>query len=174
MKIFNASIVFSALFAILATTAAFAQTSKFSDPNVEYTFDIPDPKWKMTSKPSPTSPNVEYVFGDRNDGHLEIRKLSVPQDAVMSDIIRSEEQKTQFLQGYVAGKEENFGGHLNGAVFNFEFVRASRPMSGRFYFLRANPTTVYILRFTAYRDKLRSIRNQTDAMARSFEVKAGA
>ena len=173
MRIFRASIVFPALLALFAV-AAFAQTETFSDPNVEYTFDIPDAKWKMVSKPSPTSPNVEYVYVDRNDGHMEVRKLKVAQDSVLSDVIRNEEQKMQFLQGYVAGKEENFGGHLNGTVFNFEYVRAARPMSGRFYFLRANPTTVYVLRFTGYKDKLRSIRNQTDIIARTFNAKKSA
>jgi hypothetical protein len=56
-------------------------------------------------------------------------------------------------------------------VFNFEFVKAGKNMSGRFYYLRANETTVYVLRFTGFRDKLRSIRNQTDQMARSFDLK---
>ncbi len=49
-----------------------AQNAEFADPNVEYGFDIPDAKWKMTVKPSATMPNVEYVFVDRNDGHLEV------------------------------------------------------------------------------------------------------
>lgn len=173
MKILRTLIVFPAIVALLATSSAFAQTERFSDPNVEYMFDIPDSKWKMVSKPSATNQNVEYVYVDRNDGHIEVRKLKVAENAVLSDIIRNEEQKMLFLQGYVAGKEENFGGHLNGTVFNFEYVKASRPMSGRFYFLRANPTTVYVLRFTGYKDKLRSIRNQTDSIARTFEIKKG-
>jgi hypothetical protein len=75
------------------------------------------------------------------------------------------------LQGYVPNKEENFSGALRGNVFNYEFVRSGRNMSGRFYFLRANDTTVYILRFTGERDRLRSIRNQTDAIARTFSIK---
>lgn len=150
---------------------ALAQSGSFSDPNVEYTFDLPDDRWKMTAKPSTTSPNVEYVFIDRRDGHLEVRKNTVGQDDLITDIIRSEEQKLQFLPGYVTGKEENFNGKYRGSAFNFEFVRAGRNMAGRFYFLRANPTTVYVLRFTAERDKLKSIRNQTDSIARTFSLK---
>jgi hypothetical protein len=46
-------------------------------------------------------------------------------------------------------------------------------MSGRFYFLRANDTTVYILRFTGERDRLKAIRNQTDSIARTFKVQQG-
>ena len=44
-------------------------------------------------------------------------------------------------------------------------------MSGRIYFLKADSTTVYVLRFTGEKDKLRSIRNQTDSIARSFKIK---
>ena len=69
------------------------------------------------------------------------------------------------------GKEENFKGALNGRVFNYEFIRSGRNMSGRFYFLRSGLTTVYIVRFTGRKDKLRSIRNQTDYIARTFTLK---
>lgn len=150
---------------------ASAQAIPFSDDNVEYGFDLPNATWKMTVKPSPTSPNVEYVYGDRNQGYLEVRKLSVKQDAMMADVIADEEQKLKFLQGYVSGKTENFAGNLKGNVFNYEFVRSGRNMSGRFYFLKANPTTVYVVRFTAFTDSLKAIRNQTDFIARSFEMK---
>lgn len=160
--------LFSIAFAVIAVSA---QISTFSDANVEYTFDVPNSRWKITAKPSATSPNVEYVYVDRNDGHLEVRKLTVAQDSVLSDVIRDEEDKLKFLPGYVAGKEENFGGKLSGRVFNFEYIKSARPMSGRFYFLKANPTTVYVLRFTGFQDQLRSIRNQTDAVARTFSLK---
>ena len=161
------SVVFTALFSV----SIFAQSQTFNDPNVPYTFDLPEATWKMTLKPSSISPNVEYVFGDRSDGHLEVRKLTIKSGEMISETIDNEEQKLQFLTGYVAGKEEDFRGSLNGKVFNYEFVRSGRNMSGRFYFLKSDASTVYVLRFTGERDKLRSIRNQTDSIARTFEVK---
>ena len=151
--------------------AVAAQALNFTNADVDYSFDLPDEKWKMTVKPSATIPNVEYVFGDRTDGHLEVRRVNIPNKAIISDVVRDEEQKLQFLPGYVAGKEEQFGGFLNGLIFNFEFVRAGRPMSGRFYFLKADEASLYVLRFTGYRDQLRSIRHQTDLIARTFKVK---
>ena len=174
MKAARVSIPFSIILSILAVVSAFGQGERFSDANVDYGFDIPEAKWKMTVKPSATSPNVEYVFGDRNDGHLEVRRLKVANNAILADIIRDEEQKLQFLPGYVAGPDENFVGRLRGSIFNFEFVRAGRPMSGRFYFLRAADDTVYVLRFTGFRDKLRSIRNQTDSIGRTFDIRKSA
>lgn len=160
-----------AVFFFLFPMGALAQESTFSDPNVDYSFVLPEPGWKQIIKPSATSPNVEYVYNDRRDGHFEVRKLTVAKDTYMTDVMRDEETKLQFLPGYVAGKEENFSGALRGSVFNYEFVRTGRSMSGRFYFLRSDDTTVYVLRFTGERDRLRSIRNQTDSIARTFSVK---
>lgn len=163
--------VFSLAIVMFSLSAAYAQSAgSFSDINVDYVFDLPDEKWKMTVKPSATSPNVEYVYVDRLDGHLEVRKQSYSRTTLMSDIIKDEEQKLQFRPGFVAGKEENFSGRLTGSIFNYEFVRAGRPMSGRTYILRTGDS-VYYLRFTGYTDKLRSIRHHTDAIARTFDVK---
>src|SRR5688500_16846897 len=128
MRTKRLSIIFSLATALLAVTSAFGQAGVFSDPGVDYTFDIPDERWKMTVKPSAAKPNVEYVFVDRNDGHLEVRKVTVAQNALIGDIVRDEEEKLQFLPGYVAGPDENFVGRHRGAIFNFEFVRAGRPM----------------------------------------------
>ena len=171
MKLTKLFPLFSVIAVLVLTVSAFAQTETFSDANVEYTFELPEATWKMTVKPSDISPNVEYVYGERQSGHLEIRKLSIKPDALLSETIRDEEQKLQFLSGYVAGKEEEFKGSLNGKIFNYEFVRSGRNMSGRFYFLKADDTNIYVLRFTGQRDKLRSIRNQTDSIARTFNLK---
>jgi hypothetical protein len=173
MKTRRFSILSSIIIGLFAVASTFAQGQSFTDANVDYGFELPEGKWKMTVKPSAASPNVEYVYGDRNDGHLEVRRLKVSKDALITDIVRDEEQKLQFLPGYVAGPDEKFAGRLRGAIFNFEFVRAGKPMSGRFYFLRADDNTVYVLRFTGFRDSLRSIRNQTDSIGRTFSIGAG-
>lgn len=164
-------ILLSAACSFLLAVSAFAQTDSFANDNVEYTFDLPEATWKQTVKPSATSPNVEYVYRDRADGHLEVRRIAVKTGELLADIIRNEEQRLQFQPGFVAGKEEEFKGTLNGRAFNYEFVRSGRNMSGRFYFLKADDKTVYVLRFTGERDKLRSVRNQTDSIARTFAIK---
>lgn len=156
---------------IIFAAAASAQVSSFNDPAVDYSFGVPEGKWKMTVKPSATSPNVEYVYGDRLDGHLEVRRMTVPRDSIMTDIVQEEEQKLRFKPGFVPGKQEIFSGKLRGEIFNFEYVAAGRSMSGRYYFLKANDTTVYVLRFSGNKDILRSLRNETDSIARTFGVK---
>ena len=167
----RSSIFFAFIAGLLFAGLAAAQGSSFRSADVDYAFDLPNERWKMTVKPSAATPNVESIFGDRTEGHLEVRRLNLPPRGVISDLIKEEEQKLQFLPGYVAGKEEPFGGFLSGTVLNFEFVRGGRPMSGRFYFLKASDSSVYVLRFTGFRDQLRSIRNQTDSIARTFSIK---
>ncbi len=164
-------IFFSAVLGLFFAAAAFAQSEKFSDTNVDYTFTLPEAGWKQIAKPSATSPNVEYVYGDRMNGYLEIRKIAVKAGDLMADTIKNEEDRLQFLPGYVAGKEESFDGTFDGKIFNYEFVRSGRNMSGRFYFLKIDDKTVYVLRFTGERDKLKSIRNQTDSIARTFALR---
>jgi hypothetical protein len=171
MKKFKFSLLLLAAFVFANVHSASAQNDMFSDPNVEYSFALPDAKWKMTAKPSQTSPNVEYVYVDRFDGHLEVRKVNVAGNAAMTDIIQTEDQKLRFRPGFIAGRQESFTGKLRGAIFNFEYVAAGRNMSGRFYFLRANPTTVYVLRFSGEKSSLRSIQHHTDQIARTFTVK---
>ena len=166
------SCIFVLLVVAVFSLGAVAQDDIFSDPLVDYTFALPDATWKLTVRPSATSPYVEYVYRDRRDGHLRVRKLTVPKDAILTDVIEQEAQKFRFLPGFVAGKEENFAGKLRGSVYNYEYVAAGKAMAGRQYFLRANETTVYQLLFTGLKDGLRGIRNQTDSIARTFSIKS--
>jgi hypothetical protein len=157
---------------LIAAASTFGQGWSFSDPNVDFSFDLPDAKWKLTLKPNATSTKTELVFGDRRAGLLEVRKVEVQKADSMTEVITSDEQKhRQFLQGYVTGKVESFSGRLRGSIANFEYVAGGRNMSGRYYFLRAGDTTVYVLRFTGPTDGLRSLRVQTDQIARTFRVK---
>jgi hypothetical protein len=165
------SILLTATLVLAGAVTATAQANAFSDPGAEYTFSLPDAKWKQIGKVSNLNPGVEYLYGDRRSGALEIRKLSVNKDDTISDVIRDQEQKLQFMPGYVAGKQESFQGKVRGAIFNFEYVHSAQPMSGRYYFLRPNETTVYVMRFSGEKDSLRSIQNQTDQIARSFAIK---
>ncbi|MEQ1761618.1 MAG: hypothetical protein ABL984_00600 [Pyrinomonadaceae bacterium] len=159
-------LLFIAIAVFSFTAAATAQNrTTFSDPTVEFTFEIPDDKWKVVGKAP-----VNLVYTTANDGDLEIRKLTLAANRPLGELMKSEEVKLQFLRGFVAGKDENFSGALRGSVYNYEFVSAGRGKAGRFYYLR-NGDTVYVLRFTGYADKLRSLRTQTDMIARTFQIK---
>jgi hypothetical protein len=160
------------LFVFLFSGFAFAQdavtqTKTFDD----YSFDFPNATWRITSKTDEA--NVEAVYGDRMDGYLQIRKITVSGDTAFVDVVdREQSQKLQFLPSFVNGKEENFKGNLEGKVVNYEFTQSGKAMIGRAYFLASEDNkTIYVLRFTGLRDKLRLLRNQTDSIARTFKLK---
>ena len=171
MKLNKLSFLFSVSLVLLLTTISVFAQKDFNNSKVNYEFTIPGDTWKITVEPSDISPNVEMVYAYKDDGHLEVRKVKIKPKTLFGDIIRDEEPSLQFLQGYVAGKEENFRGNYAGRVFNFEYVKRGRPMSGRFYYLKVAEDTVYVLRFRGMKNKLRSIRNETDSIARTFNMK---
>ena len=170
MKFTKLSFLFS-LSLILACAFSASAQYDFDNPNVEYTFSLPSDNWKIVSEPSEYSPNVEFVYDYKKDGHLEIRKIEVEPNTLFGELIEKEEASLQFMPGYVAGREENFQGRYNGRIFNYEYARSGQANSGRFYYLKTDDTTVYVLRFTGLKDKLRSIRNETDSIARTFKIR---
>jgi hypothetical protein len=149
-----------------------AQEHSYTSAKVDYTVDFPSAVWRLVDEPDEMHQNAEFVFGDRNDGYLRIRKENLEDGLTVREFgRRDQEQKVHFLPGYVDGKDENFGGRLSGVTISYEFTQAGRPMAGRTYYLQADDHTVYVLRFTGMRDKLARVRNQTDSIARSFRLK---
>jgi hypothetical protein len=165
----------SALFVLIliaggCSTAA-AQQPYTSD-QVDYTLELPSAAWRAISEPDAAHEHAEFVYGDRLDGYLQIRKEVVDAGTTASDLARRDlDQKLRFLPGFVEGKDEPFKGRLNGVTVSYEFIKTAKPMMGRIYYLQTDNRTIYALRFTGLRDKLARIRNQTDVIARSFQLK---
>ena len=155
----------------LMGSAAIAQ-ELYTNDKVNYTFELPSSNWRVIAEPDAAHEHTEFVYGDRLDGYLQVRKEVVEAGTTASDLAqRDQDQKLRFLPGYVAGKEEPFKGRLDGVTVSYEFVKTGKPMMGRIYYLQADNRTIYALRFSGLRDKLSRIRNQTDLIARSFKVK---
>ena len=162
---------FSTLMLVLAAGAATAQQT-FSNDKLEYTFDLPSATWRVTSEPDSMHQHLEFIYGDRNDGHLRVRKEIVDAGTSASDLARrDQDQKLRFMTGYVDGKEEKFAGRLAGVALSYEYTSGGKAMAGITYYLQSDNRTIYTLRFTGMRDKLAKIRNQTDQIARSFRLK---
>jgi hypothetical protein len=163
-------VAFAGLAAFGAT--ALAQGNSYSSAKVEYVVDFPSPMWRLVDEPNETHQHAEFVYGDRNDGYLRIRKEALDEGLSVREFARrDQEQKVRFLPAYVDGKEDSFSGRLSGVTISYEFTQAGKPMAGRTYYLQADDRTVYALRFTGSRDKLARIRNQTDQIARAFKLK---
>jgi hypothetical protein len=165
------SFVLASLLAF-SCSVAFAQSREFTSDKVDYVIELPSSTWQVISQPDVAHQHAEFVYGDRLDGYLQVRREVVDASARPSDLAqRDQDQKLQFLPGFVAGKEEKFAGRLSGVTVSYEFISTGKPMLGRIYYLQVDNRTVYALRFTGLRDKLARIRNQTDLMARSFKLK---
>ncbi len=144
----------------------------FTSEKVDYTLELPSAMWRATSEPDAAHEHAEFVYGERLEGHLQIRKEVVDAGTTPSDLARRDlDQKLRFLPGFVEGKQEPLKGRLNGVTVSYEFIKTGKPMMGRIYYLQADNRTIYALRFTGLRDKLARIRNQTDMIARSFQRK---
>ena len=155
---------------LLAQVVTAQQT--YTHEQVDYTFELPSTQWRNIIEPDTTHEHPEFVYGDRLDGYLTIRKEIVDVGTSASQLAqRDADLKLRFLPGFVQGKEEPFKGRLEGVTLSYEFVRSGKPMLGRTYYLQVDNRTIYALRFTGLRDKLGRIRNQTDLIARTVKIK---
>ena len=154
---------------------ATAQTQTFTREGVEYVLDLPSPSWRAVSR-ADVHEHLEFVNGeDYSNGYLRLRKKLVTPDTTSEDLFREAEKwELQNLPGYVVcsgGKGTEFTGKLKGTVFSYESVNRGRNMDGRIYYLRLDSRTFYILHFTVASEKLPSLRDQMDSIARSFRLK---
>ena len=158
------------MFAVITPVALAQQV--YTHDKVEYSFDIPSPTWRSILEPDAAHEHPEFVYGDRLDGYLTIRKEIVEAGVTPNELARRDQDlKLRFLPGFIEGKTDSFNGRLDGVTMSYEFVRTGKPMLGRTYYLQADSRTIYALRFTGLRDKLSRIRNQTDLIARTFKLK---
>ena len=171
-------ITFLGLFLLAAVTPsalqlnATGQEHSYSNAKVNYVVDFPSPTWRLVDEPDEMHQHAEFVYGDRNDGYLRIRKETLEPGLTIKEFARrDQDQKERFRPVYLDGKEEAFAGRLSGVTMSFEFSGAGKSMAGRTYYLQGDSGNVYVLRFTGMRDKLMRIRNQTDLIARSLRMK---
>jgi len=154
----------------LIAPVALAQQLYTSD-QVDYSFELPSATWRAIVEPDAAHEHPEFVYGDRLDGFLTIRKEVVDAGTTTAQLAERDTVKLRFLPGFIEGKQEPFNGRLDGITVSYEFVKTGKPMLGRTYYLQADNRTIYALRFTGLRDKLARIRNQTDLIARTFKLK---
>lgn len=156
-------------------TNAEAQTQTFTREGVEYVLDLPSPSWRAVSRVD-VHDHLEFVNGgDYSNGYLRLRKTLVMSNNTSEVLFREAEKwELQRLPGYVVcsgGKGTEFSGQLKGTVFSYEFVNHGKNMDGRIYYLRLDSRTFYILHFTVASEKLPSLQDQMDSIARSFRLK---
>ncbi len=164
--------LFICALALLASAAQAATAQEqFTSETKEYALELPSTAWRAVPRADSAHQHTDYVYNDRSDGYLRVRREEVEGDAKLADFARAQaDTKLRYLPNFVGGKDERFVGRLNGLVANYEYTSGGKPMAGRVYYLQADARTVYVLHFTGLRERLQRIQNQTDAIARSFRL----
>ena len=169
-RLFTVALLALGFFVVPSARAQGGQSYTSND--LEYVIDLPSQTWRAVPQADSLHEHMEFVYGDRGDGLLRVRKVVVEEGTTPTDLAkRDQDNKLRFQPGYVEGRQDNFPGRLKGIASSYEFTGAGKPMVGVIYYLQADPHTIYVLHFTGAKDKLLSIRSQTDAMARSFRLK---
>jgi len=154
-----------------AVPAATAQ-EQFTSETKEYALELPSTSWKAVPRSENAHQHTDFVFNDRTDGYLRVRREEVEGETKLADFVRGQvDTKLRYLPNFVGGKDERFAGRLSGLVSTYEYTSGGKPMAGRVYYLQADARTVYVLHFTGARERLQRIQNQTDGIARSFRLK---
>jgi len=173
MQYMRRSIMFIACALLIALPSLAQEAAQpYTNERLEYALELPNAKWRALTRPDSVHNHIEFIYGDRSDGLLRVRKEVVDPATTVTDLSRrDQDQKLRFQPGYVEGKEEKFVGRINGVTASYEYTGGGKAMTGRIYYLRPDNRTVYVLHFTGARDKLSLLRSQTDSIARSFHLK---
>jgi hypothetical protein len=156
----------------LALAALASAQEVYTSAEFGFELELPNQTWRALPRDEGSHRHAEFIYGDRSDGLLRVRKEIVSESDQLHELAdRDRDNKLRFLPGLVPGRREEFPGRLNGISVPYEYTQAGKPWVARLYYLRADPRTVYVLHFTGRRETLLRLRSQTDAIARSFRVK---
>src|SRR5687767_7114587 len=74
----RSALTFLSLFAVIGLsafgTSVAAQSHSYTSAKVEYIVDFPSPMWRLVDEPDEMHQHAEFVYNDRNDGYMRIRK----------------------------------------------------------------------------------------------------
>jgi len=159
------------ILALALCSAAAAQTRTFTDVDEGYALELPSPSWAVVQGRGMRG-HARFVYrGAGDECRLRVRRAFVDRGVTPAALAGDEESELRFLPGYVETKSEPFAGRLRGTKFTYEYSKGGRAMAGRTYYLQADGRTVYVLHFTGPRKLLAGLRGETDAIARSFQLR---
>ena len=126
-------ITLAALVLAFAAPAALAQDAQtYTTDKLDYALDLPNASWRAVPRADSVHEHVDFIYGDRSDGLLRVRKEVVEDGASPSDLARrDQDNKLRFHPGYVEGRQDNFPGRLKGIASSYEFTGGGKPMAAR-------------------------------------------
>ncbi len=166
------------LFLLLATPSASVSHAQevFEDPDGQFSVSLPNGWLGIVSRDGLGRTDLYIVYKIRENGSLKLRRIddADPNREVMEYASKDEAERVRFSPGYDKISFEKFilSPGKSGALLSYDFKTVSgQPFTGRIYYLRTSEKTIYILQFTGRKHILGTLRNQTDAIARSFKAK---
>ena len=78
-------IVFALAFLAVTLLPASAQ-EVFTSERIDYSIELPSPTWRVISEPDAAHEHLEFVYGDRLEGYLQIRKEVVDSGMTTLDL----------------------------------------------------------------------------------------
>src|SRR5919108_6437986 len=135
----STKILFICLFVLTVAGLAVAQEYTYSNAKLKYAVEFPSGTWKLITEPDEIHQHAEFVYGDRTQGYLRIRKEALDEGLTINEFaLRDQDERMRFFPGFVAGKGEPFSGRLSGRTVSYEYTQAGKPMVGRNYYLQAD------------------------------------
>src|SRR4051812_33794761 len=114
-KVLSAFFALSLLLTPAVLSRAAFQEYSYTSPKADFTIDLPSGTWRKVGEPDDVHQHTEFIYGDRNDGYLRIRKEIITEGTKIKDFaLRDQDERTRFLPGFVSGKDEPFDGRLDG------------------------------------------------------------
>lgn len=159
------------LLLLVASYASGQNEKEFKDPEGKYELSLPN-NWQAVSYQDAAGKNrFDIIYRDRAYGLLKITQEKIAENSEVKSMINQEiDQNLRFRPGYVYNNIERFiGQYARGEMFEFDFIQAGQKKKARYYYLKTDNATVWVLRFNGNRDVLSTLRNETDAIARSFK-----
>ena len=148
----------------------------FEDPDGKYVMTLPTGWLGIVTQDGLGRNEVNIVYRVRENGALKVRRID--EAAATAEVItyanKDESERVRFYPGYDKIAMEKFllGGNKTGALLAYDYKTTSgQPFTGRIYYVRGDDKTIYVLQFTGRKNTLGVLRNQTDAIARSFKMK---
>ncbi len=93
--------LFSVMLLVIGFSTAWSQ-QPYTNDKVEYTLELPSSAWRVISEADAAHEHTEFVYGDRLEGYLQIRKEVVDAGTTASELSRrDQDQKFAFLPGFV-------------------------------------------------------------------------
>ena len=160
------------IFLALLPSAAQGQQRSYTNRNLDYVLDLPSAKWRVIKVPGGAHSSTEYRYGQKSPVHLRVRRELVDVGVSPTDLVQRKQRFDRVsLRGYAKSKVERFEGRLSGAKFAYEYVSAGNTTAVLIYYLHANNRFIYRVEFVGPPNKLQALAEQTDFIARSFQMK---